>query len=699
VPARILTHAEHPGRPQLPGSGTRLLLLVLAGAVWAGAVAGRLGYVAIARHQAYRAMAVRQQRRVISIAPERGSITDRNGHELAVSLPVQSCFAVPPEINNPGVAAHLLSPILGISERDLRKRLLTDRSFVWVDRQLSPEVVKRIKALHLNGIHFQREMERFYPKRQLAAQVLGFVDIDGHGQAGIEYSLDKQISGRPGQLFVLADARHHYYQESERPAVPGAKVELTIDENIQYIAEKALAEAIHKTHAIGGSVLVMNPSNGQVLAMANWPTFNPNLPGESRPKARQNRAISYIYEPGSTFKTVTISAAVNAGVVTPNEVFNCQMGHIVLAGRVIHDWHPFGMLTVGQVLMHSSDVGSIKIALRMGAGTFYHYMRAYGFGQKTGIDLPWESPGMLRPPRLWSGTAIGSMAMGQSVGVTPIQLIREISAIANGGLLYKPQIVLRIDKDGKVIVPPKPPPTRVISARTAAEMRHMMEGVVLGGTGHFAQLDGYTTAGKTGTAQKVDPVTHLYSHTRFMASFVGFAPINDPAVVTLVVLDSPHGIINGRWNAAPIYTEGGWVSAPVFKEVMQQVMSYLGVPRDLPVQPPLEHAKLRSRPRHRPLVRARSEAVSNAPAAAAVASPSVVPRGMVVMPSFVGETVRQATDQCLRLGLNPQLVGSGVAIGQRPGPGTLVRNGAHVRLRFALRPTLVPTKTGNGNAP
>jgi cell division protein FtsI (penicillin-binding protein 3) len=691
VPARIVTQAEPHGRPGLSGWSSRVLLLVLAGGLWSGAVAGRLGYLAIIRHHEYDLMAQRQQQRAIEITPARGTIYDRNGRELAVSLPVQSCFAVPPEIGDPGLAAHLLSPILDIPAKDLKARLQGDHRFVWVARRLAPEVVQRIQALNLRGIYFEREMERFYPKRQLAAQVLGFVDIDGHGQAGIEYSLDKEISGKPGEIFMLADGHRRYYQRRETPPVPGADVELTIDENIQYIAEKELARAIQDTDSKAGSILVMNPSTGALLAMANWPTFDPNLPANSSPESRQNRAISDIYEPGSTFKTITISAALDTGAVTPDEVFNCQMGHIRLAGRLIHDWHPFGLLTVGEVLMHSSDVGAIKIALKEGDANFYRYMRAYGFGRKTGIDLPWESPGLLRPPRLWRPSTIGSLAMGQAVGVTTLQLIRAVSAIANGGILYQPRIVRSITIGGKEIRPPVVPPRRVISATTAATMRHLMEGVVLGGTGRKAQLDGYTTAGKTGTAQKIDPETHRYSPTNYMASFIGYAPINNPAVVTLVVLDSPH---KGSH-------EGGWAAAPVFKRVMQQVMSYLGVPRDLPVQQTNETAALRTAPRERfvaatvPAARAmRVRLTSKGPVTV-----ETVPDGMLPMPSLAGETARQVNEQCLRLGLRPRLEGDGVAVEQQPAPGTPVRAGTPVIARFALRPALVAADARSGDAP
>jgi len=708
VPTRTPTQAKRPGQTGPSGSNTRLLLLVLAGALWAGAVTGRLGYLTLVRHRDYQALALKQQQRVIKITPERGTITDRNGNELAVSLPVKSCFAVPPEIADPALAARLLAPILKMPKRAIEARLRNRHSFVWVARRLPPDQVRQIADLNLRGIYFQREMERFYPKGQLAAQVLGFVDIDGHGQAGIEYTLDKAISGRPGEIHVYADGLHHYYQRTEIPAIPGAKVELTIDENIQYIVEKELARGVRDAHARGGTALVMNPNTGAVLAMANWPTFDPNQPGDASPAARQNRAISDVYEPGSTFKTITLSSAIDEGAVTPNEIFNCQMGAIDLNGRIIHDWHPFGLLTVAQILMHSSDVGAVKVALKLGPNRFYRYMRAYGFGSKTGIRLPWESAGLLRPPRMWSATAIGSMAMGQSVGVTTLQLIDAVSAIANGGLLNHPRIVRQIDADGRVIVPPDPPPTRPISVATAATMRRLMEGVVLQGTGHYAQVDGYSVGGKTGTAQMVDPVTHRYSHSDYMASFIGFAPVNNPAVVILVVLDSVNPALNHGMY------EGGQVSAPVFRRILQQALNYLGVPPDLPIPSPLERAaltgqsagKAAGKTAHRPPNSAGASSKefevaaettsSTETGAAAAAGP---PPGMFVMPSLVGKTVRAATERCLNLGLNPRLSGNGLAIGQTPEAGTLVRPGTEVLVRFALRPDLVPAvaraKAGN----
>lgn len=696
MPQRFLTEADQTARhgPLRPNS--RLLLLIIAGCLWAGAVASRLVYLAIIRHHAYHAMAQRQQERLIEIAPQRGTITDRNGNVLAVSLPVESCFAIPREIKNKSFVARMLAGPLQTPAKDILARIDNDRTFAWVARRLPPDVVERINAMNLTGIYFTKEMERFYPNRQLAAQVLGFVDIDGHGQAGIEYGFDKEISGQPGQLSVLADGNGHYFQPTERPPVPGAAVQLTIDENIQYMAEKALAEAVEENHADGGSILVMKPSTGELLAMANWPTFDPNLPSEATPAERQNRAISDIYEPGSTFKTITLSAAVDDGVVTPDEDFDCGMGHIVLAGRLIHDWHPFGILTVSQVLMNSSDVGAIKIALKLGDDKLYDYMRAYGFGRKSGIRLPWESPGMLRPPRLWTASSIGSLAMGQEIGVTTLQLIDAVSAIANGGLLHAPRIIRQMDEAGHEVAPPVAPPTRVISSATSAAMRHMMEEVVLGGTGRHAQLDGYTTAGKTGTAQKVDPVTHLYSHTNYMASFIGYAPINDPAVVTLVVIDTPRMF--------PLYKrEGAWAAAPAFKIVMEQVLNYLGVPRDLPITPPPGAPKLLRASLSSPSLK-QSKAKSIAPpawkqTATLDSKPAPPPPGMFAMPDLSGETVRQATEQCVRLGLAPRVAGTGIAVDQQPPAGAFVRTGARVSVRFALRPNLAPTKAGGGHAP
>ncbi len=380
--------------------------------------------------------------------------------------------------------------------------------------------------------------------------------------------MDGQIRGKSEKIIVMADARQRWFDGGEAQRERGANVILTLDEKIQYIAERELAAAIAKTHALAGTVIVMNPNNGEILALANWPKFNPNAVNDVPAEARMNRAVTALYEPGSTFKLITLAAAFDQSITRPGEVFDCENGAVYVAGHRIRDHKPFGMLNVAEILAQSSDVGAIKIALRLGAPKFYDYIRAFGFGQPTGVDLPGESKGILRRLENWSAISIGSISMGQEVGVTPIQLISAVSAIANGGMLHKPHVVAEL-RGEKQVVPPEgsfapAEPKKVIRPETAATLRRLMEGVVLEGTGKLAHLDGWTAAGKTGSAQKIDPATGRYSRTQLIASFTGFAPISNPAVTILVSLDSPVG-----------QHEGGQVAAPVFKRVAEQVLPYL----------------------------------------------------------------------------------------------------------------------------
>jgi cell division protein FtsI/penicillin-binding protein 2 len=662
----------------------RTLLIVALAALWMAAVAGRLVELDLFRHSTYLALARRQQERVIEISPKRGALYDRNGRELAMSVQVKSGFAVPPEVSDPDLVARLLAPIVRQPEALLRRRLQEPRAFVWIARKLSPRVVARIEALNLRGVYFENESQRFYPKGRLAAQVLGYVDIDEHGLGGIEQSFDREIRGRPGRMLVETDARHRWFRATERPAEPGAGVELTLDENIQYMAEKALAAAVEKTHAKGGTVVVEDPNTGELLALANWPSFDPNDPGASPAAARADRAISDIYEPGSTFKVVTLSAAIDDGVAHPGDLVNCQMGTIVVAGRLIHDWKRFGMLSVADVLAHSSDVGAIKVALRLGDDNFYHYIRDFGFGQLTHIELPGETPGLLRPVKRWSGSSIGSLAIGQEIGITPIQLAAAVSAVANGGLLYPPHVVREIRRGDETVPERELPARRVIRATTAATMRHLMEGVVLEGTGRAARLDGYTAAGKTGTAQKIDPATGRYSRSQYVASFVGFAPVSSPAITILVVLDSPLG-----------EHHGGSTAAPVFKEIAAQALPYLGVPHDLPVEPGLEQTARRASPRAKPAAGAEA-----APAELAGFTPHAEMPGKaatgpaVALPSFLGKSVRAVAEQCLRLGLEPVILGEGLAVAQQPDAGTPVARASRVTIQFARQAGFVPVSAG-----
>jgi cell division protein FtsI (penicillin-binding protein 3) len=677
----------------------RWLVLWVLAVVWIAVVIGRLTYLQLFSYSEYLAKAQRQQQRIFEISPMRGTIYDRKGHELAVSLPMDSVFGDPAEITDVDMVARLLSRALDVPTDDPEEKIREAKTPVRLARKLSPDVVQRIADMNLKGVFFQKENRRVYPQRELAASVLGYVDVDEKGIGGIEYSLDKEIRGRPGKVMVMADGRRRWYDRRESAADPGASVALTIDETIQYIAEKELARAISDTHAKAGTVVVQDPNSGELLAVANWPTFDPNDAGNYPPESRVDRAVASAYEPGSTFKVITMTGAVENGVATPDDLVDCQMGQIMVAGRLIHDWKKFGVLSVREVLEHSSDVGAIKIALRLGAPRFYDAIRAFGIGEPTGIELPGENRGLLRPVDDWSASSIGSLAMGQEVSVTPIQIASAISAVANGGTLYRPHIVKELDGADPGALKPLPAAQQATDPRTAATIREMMEDVVLEGTGKPARLDGYTAAGKSGTAQMIDPATGRYSATHYNSSFVGFAPVNNPVITVLVVLDSPVG-----------QHHGGEVGGPVFKRIAEQVLAYRDTPHDVPAPSDVETAKNQhSAPRRNALVEPgmdSAEARFQAAAAKSVqggASPTTVAFGdpnavSVVVPSLLGQSVRGVTEQCSHLGLLPSLIGSGVAVEQFPAPGAQLMKGSQLTVRFGRPEEIVPVSApGGGN--
>jgi cell division protein FtsI (penicillin-binding protein 3) len=674
----------------------RVVVVAALALVWMCAVLARLSYLQLFQYGDYLTRARKQQQRIVEISPRRGVIYDRNLRELAMSISVDSCFAVPSEIADPEMVAELLSQVLDVSRDEMHTKLKASRSFVWIARKLPPEKVERLQSLNLRGIYFQKESRRFYPKRELAAHVLGFVDIDEVGRGGIEYQFDSVIRSKPGRLLMLADARHRWYERDEQTPGAGASVVLTLDEKIQYIAEKELRAAIRQTRAKAGSIVVQDPGSGEILALANWPTFNPNAPGEARAEARLNRAVATLHEPGSTFKIVTLAGAIEEGLTHPNEWVDCQNGAIYIAGHRIRDHKPFGVLNVSQVMAQSSDVGAIKMGLRMGAPKFYDYIRAFGFGQQTGIELPAETRGLLRGLENWTPVSVGSISMGQEVGVTEVQTVSAFSAIANGGLLYKPRVLRGVRHGDQFTAAERPQPQRVVSPETAATMRRMLEGVILAGTGNLALLDGYTAGGKTGTAQKIDPATGRYSLTEYIASFVGFAPINEPAVTVLVTLDSPVGDFHG-----------GDISAPVFRRVTQQVLAYLNVPQDvpLPLQQQLARARLTNAaamdvsdfsPAQRIEPEASLPVFPAEPAAEVTGEPAptiALDEGEgVVVPALEGMSVRAVTEACLRVGLAPVLIGTGVAVEQKPEAGQRLRRGGRVTVRFASS-----AEAGRGN--
>jgi cell division protein FtsI (penicillin-binding protein 3) len=706
----------------------RLYLLGAFLILWCGAICLRLVYLQIFRYGSFEQRAQHQQQRTVEVSARRGIIYDRAGHELAMSVSVDSAFAVPTEIPDLAGTISLISRITRSDPRELLAHCTAARTFCWVARKADAETAERIRSLNLRGIYFQKESKRFYPKGELAAQVIGYVGTDDEGLSGIEREYDEKLRGRPGEMLISVDAHRKWFGSVEKQPEPGQNVVLTIDQQIQYIAERELDAAMETTHAISGSVVVENPHTGEILALANRPTFDPNQTREITPEKLKDHAVSDVYEPGSTFKLVTISAALEEKLTNPREVFDCQMGSIVINGMRIHDSRPHGLLPVSEILAESSDVGSIKIGMRLGDDRFYKYIRAFGFGQQTGIELPGETRGLSKPPSRWSKVSFAAISMGQEIGITPLQLTGLISTMANDGVRVSPRVV------AAATGPQSAPQTitfqakdqrRVLSSFIAAEMRQMMQGVVLHGTGQKAILEGYSAAGKTGTAQKVDPATHAYSHTKYVASFAGFAPINNPAVVVAVILDSAVGL-----------HQGGQVSAPVFHRVAQQVLEYLHTPHDVEL-PRNRQVLLASRkvkedelaegsPDHlgEPVDLAEASPASPASPVASVPattenSSPVVPaalrqreelpvaqakpvetpapppehfsggtvvldieQGGVAVPSFAGKSVRAAIELAQENGLDLDAVGSGLAEEQSPLAGAHVPSGSKITVKF-----------------
>ena len=570
---------------------------------WTSAICLRLFWLQVVLHHAFVEKAGKQQYKAIEVLPRRGILYDRNLHELAVSVLADSVFVVPYEItaskdaaenaraklataNALAAVVHTDPDDIFTSAERINARLVASKDYAWIARGLDPSVIAKVKALDLKGIHIQQEYKRFYPDNQIAAQVLGYVGTDATGLGGLEQNFEDDLHGTPGNTTNSVDAKHHVLGSHQTEPVPGENLVLTLDENIQFMAEQALDHAMERTKAINGTVVVQDPHTGQILALAIRPTFNPNDFRHATGDLRRNHAVSDVYEPGSTFKLVTYSAALEEKVTTPDKMIDCHGGQLNVAGRIVHDDHYNGILTTSQALWESSDVAAVQLAQRMGPNTFYKYIRSYGFGDRSGLELPGETRGLLKPVRRWNPTTIGSIPMGQEIAVTPVQLITMVSTIANGGMYLPPHILLASTdqvKGSPTLKPvtfhpeddvPSPLPDgahRVISTMTAAQMRKMMEGVVLFGTGTNAQLNGYSSAGKTGTAQKIDVATHTYSKTKYIASFVGFAPVNSPAISVAVVMDSPS---DGGHH-------GAQASAPVFHELAQQVLEYLGVPHDI----------------------------------------------------------------------------------------------------------------------
>ncbi len=632
----------------------RLAVAAAAVLLWTTAIEARLVYLQVVRHAELSARAERQQSRTIEAPAKRGELLDRRGRVLAYSVDADTIYAVPTDIEAPDQAASALCGALAdCTTKDrqaLADRIRRGRAFVYVRRQVSPEQARRVAALDLAGVGFMKENRRFYPNKHLAAHLLGYVGIDNGGLHGIEAAYDSLIKGRPGTVLIQTDARRHAFSRIERPPTTGATLELTIDQNLQHIAERELEAGVVVSGAAGGSVVVMDPSSGEILAIANYPRFNPNAYREFAPEMRRNRAIQDLYEPGSTFKIVTAGAALEEKVVKPQDPIDVSAGQIRFGARVINDDHPNGILTFEDVIVKSSNVGAIKVGLRLGPARLGAYVNRFGFGRPTSPDFRGENPGIVWNPSTLTDSALASVSMGYQVGVTPLQMAAAVSSVANRGELLEPRVVRAVVRDGTRVPVPGKVLRRTVSPDTAAELTTMMEAVVERGTGKSAQIPGYTIAGKTGTASKV--IGGRYSRSDYNVSFVGFVPSRDPRFTIVVVVDSPRKVA----------AYGGVVAAPIFRRIADAVLRHQGVPPSIDAAPPLFVA--------------RREDVREQPTAGPAVLPAIVTLAGTshgaasLFPDLRGLSARDALRSLARLGLTARLHGAGVVVAQRPDQGT-----------------------------
>lgn len=520
----------------------------------------------------------RQHQKSVSLEGARGTIVDRHGKVLAMNMEVPSVFGVPTALDSPAKTARRLSPLLRVRRDVLERKLRQDRGFVWLARKLDPEQGRRLEQISMDGIGVVMERRRFYPKGSLLSHVLGFAGMDGEGLEGLERRYESLLHGEKRVTILQRDALGRTVFPkglAEQIPAPGHNLVLTIDEVIQYITEKELEDAVTRTQAKSGTMIVLDPRSGALLALAISPRFDPNAVASLGPSRWRNRAITDAYEPGSSMKAIVAAAAIEERVMMPNTMVFGEHGRMTVAKTVIHDHEKLGWVSFAQVIQRSSNIGAVKTGMVLGDQRLYRYLEAFGFGQRTDIDLPGEAGGLVKNPHYWDRRSLASISIGQEIGVTPIQMVSAIGAIANEGVLMKPYVVSEIrDAQGRILQQIGPQvKRRVVSPATARTVTTILEGVVTDGTGGKAAIPGFRVAGKTGTAQKIDPRTGSYSTSQFVGSFVGFAPADDPQLAMIVILDEPLG---DAW--------GGTVAAPVFKRVGEQVLNYLGVSASEPVK-------------------------------------------------------------------------------------------------------------------
>ncbi len=532
----------------------------------------RLTDLMIFNHKSLSERAKLQHVKVEDIQVRRGIIFDRQGREFALNIELESLYCDPEilDLNNEGLKR--LAFVIAKEPGFILSKIHNEGRFVWVERKLEPDAVEKIKGLNIKGLGFMTEAKRFYPKGKLASHILGFVGIDNQALEGLELKYDRYMKTSGGKIFLERDAIGRTLSSGVDTEARGNNIVLTIDEGLQHIVEKEIDKAMAKWKAAAASAIIMDPFTGEILALANRPTYDPNKAGNARNPEKRNRAITDCYEPGSTFKIIVGTAALEERLVNPGTLFDVSKGSVKVGGKAIRDVHKHGVLNFEEVIQKSSNVGSVTIGLKLGKDKIYKYAKLFGFGEKTGIDLPGEVSGWISRPERWSGTSIGAISIGQEVAVTPLQILRAYSAIANGGFLVRPHVVSEvISPEGRVLASFRDEEmNRIISEKTAGTFKNILKGVVEeGGTGSSASVDGNEVAGKTGTAQMINPVTKRYSREKFVSSFVGFVPADNPRLAIIVVIYEPKGQIYG-----------GVVAAPVFRDIANQALSYLDIPLD-----------------------------------------------------------------------------------------------------------------------
>jgi cell division protein FtsI (penicillin-binding protein 3) len=658
----------------------RLRWLVRFAVLWALVIFGRLFYLQVLRHHELDRVANSQQLREREIAAPRGTITDRNGNKLAVSVPVDSLAINPRKLKEVVPACNLLARTLNLNARKLKASIeaaqAKNSGFLWVKRKLTLEESASIRLLARENewIDVRQESRREYPHGDLAANVLGFlaiVDDEETGASGVELSLQEDLEGIPGSVRVLTDVNHRGIDELEAtPPVAGSNVALTIDTRIQYVADTELRRAVKDNNCLSGTLVVLDPHNGDILAMSSVPTFDPNKPvkGRAELKNRLNRTVSVVSDPGSVAKMFTVAAALECTRLRANSPINCGNGIFSTGGVTIKDTHAYGTLSMEEVIWKSSNVGAIRVGIEVGKENLYRYLRNFGFGSVTGVNLPGESAGLLNQPSRWTPGSLYYLSFGHELGTTTLQLAQAASVFANGGYRVRPRIVRSRQREGgEKMVEPDSPRVRVLKPETAVEMRRISEGVVLpGGTGTRAKLVGYTSGGKTGTAQMFDRELRRYV-PRYNSTYMGYAPLNSPSIVVVVTLDG-----------STLY--GGIVAAPVFKQVAQAALRILGREADVPLDP--QPAETLADPVPLPLI-AKAEAPGGAEAVPAQAD---VVREIITgarIPDFQGMSKRQVVEASVQLGMPVEIVGKGLARTQNPVAGKVLAEGERIRVYFA----------------